>query len=47
VEGCAQRAATTTEFDNPPLVELKNLAWSVVAKMLLSNDTVSDSTKGN
>ena len=42
VEGCAQRAATTTEFGNPLLIELKNLAWSVVAKMLLSNSSLPD-----
>jgi hypothetical protein len=34
VEGCGQRAATTTELSNPPLVEIKNRAWSAVAKTL-------------
>jgi hypothetical protein len=47
VESCAQRAATTTELSNPPLVELKNIAWSVVAKVLLSNETVTDLKNGN
>jgi hypothetical protein len=47
VKGCAQRAATTTELSNPPLVELKNIAWSVVAKVLLSNETVTDLKNGN
>lgn len=36
VEGCAQRAATTAVFANPPLVQLKNLAWSAIAKILLT-----------
>jgi hypothetical protein len=36
VEGCAQRAATTTELSNPPLVEVKNRAWAAVAKTLRS-----------
>jgi hypothetical protein len=35
VEGCAQRSATTTTLDNPPLVDLKNRAWSAIAKTLL------------
>jgi hypothetical protein len=35
VEGCAQRTATTAVVANPPLVEMKNLAWSAVAKILL------------
>ena len=37
VEGCGLRAATTTEFSNPPLVDLKNSAWSAIAKILLAN----------
>jgi hypothetical protein len=35
VEGCAERTATTAVVANPPLVEMKNLAWSAVAKILL------------
>jgi hypothetical protein len=44
VEGCAQRTATTAVVANPPLVELKNLAWSAVAKILLpaANEPPSD-----
>lgn len=37
VEGCGQRAATTTEVNNPPLVDLKNMAWSALARTLLGN----------
>jgi len=36
VEGCGQRAATTTEFSNPALVDAKNRAWSAVANFLRS-----------
>jgi LssY C-terminus len=35
VEGCGQKAATTVVAAEPPLVELKNLAWSAVGKILL------------
>jgi LssY C-terminus len=35
VEGCAQRSAATTEIANPPIVDLKNRAWSAIAKTLL------------
>jgi LssY C-terminus len=44
VEGCGQRAATTTEFANPPLVDLKNLAWSAIANALLADPPAPDST---
>jgi LssY C-terminus len=37
VEGCGQRAATTTVIANPPLVDLKNRAWSAVEGVLLPN----------
>jgi hypothetical protein len=47
VEGCAERSATVAELSNPPLVELKNLAWSAVAKALLSNETASGPSDGN
>ena len=46
VAGCGQRAATTTELDNPPLVDLKNLAWSAMAKNLLTNPLSSNSQPG-
>jgi hypothetical protein len=36
VVGCAQRAVTTTELGNPPLVEAKNRAWSAVVNVLRS-----------
>jgi hypothetical protein len=39
VDGCPQRSATVAELANPPLVEAKNLAWSVIAKMLQSDST--------
>ena len=45
VEGCEQRSATAAELSNPPLVEVKNLAWSVIAKMLLSDPTGPDSKR--
>jgi hypothetical protein len=35
VQGCNQRSQTVAEFDNPPLVEMKNRAWGAVAKLLL------------
>jgi hypothetical protein len=35
VEGCTRRTATTAVVANPPLVEMKNLAWSAVTKILL------------
>jgi hypothetical protein len=39
VEGCAQRSATTDVVANPPLVEMRNLAWSAVTKILLPAPT--------
>jgi hypothetical protein len=39
VEGCGQHAETTVELSNPPLVDLKNRAWSAIAKMLLGDET--------
>lgn len=35
VEGCTQRAAATVIVGNPPIVDLKNLAWSAITKILL------------
>ena len=35
VQGCDQRSATVAQLDNPPLVEMKNRAWSAVANLLL------------
>jgi len=42
VQGCAQSATTVTTIDNPPIVELKNLAWSAITKVLLPNPPGSD-----
>jgi LssY C-terminus len=47
VEGCSQRAATTVELSNPPLVDLKNRAWSAIAKILASNLSPSDAQPDN
>jgi hypothetical protein len=35
VEGCNQRSISVTVLDNPPIVDWKNDAWSVVKKLLL------------
>jgi hypothetical protein len=37
VQGCNQRAAMVAELSNPVMVDLKNQAWSLIAKFLLSN----------
>jgi len=42
VEGCGQRTAVTTQINNPPLVQLKNLAWSAIAKAVLTDSTGSN-----
>lgn len=34
VEGCNVKAETTAELDNPPLVDLKNVAWETIAALL-------------
>ncbi len=34
VEGCNVKTETTAEFDNPPLVDLKNVAWETIAAVL-------------
>jgi len=47
VEGCAQRAATIAVFANPPMVELKNLAWSAIAKILLSGSAAPATETAN
>jgi LssY C-terminus len=36
VNGCSERTATTTELDNPPLIEAKNRVWSGFAKAVRS-----------
>jgi hypothetical protein len=35
VEGCDQRSAKVAVLDNPPLVDFKNEAWSVLSKVLV------------
>jgi LssY-like putative type I secretion system component LssY len=37
VAGCNAKAATVAELDNPPIVDLKNVAWKSVAGLLRSN----------
>jgi LssY C-terminus len=43
VEGCNQTAETTLELDNPPLIEMKNVAWRAVADFLQSGETAANS----
>jgi hypothetical protein len=47
VEGCSARAATTIVLGNPPLVELKNRAWSVLASVLLPGHPAAGPKTGN
>jgi hypothetical protein len=42
VEGCGQRAASLVTVSNPPIVDLKNLAWSAIEKVLLPNPAGAD-----
>lgn len=37
VEGCNRRSGTVAELANPPLVEVKNLAWNVIAQILATS----------
>jgi hypothetical protein len=37
VAGCNAKAAAVAELDNPPIVDLKNVAWKSVAGLLRSN----------
>jgi hypothetical protein len=39
VEACDQRAETVAVLGNPPLVEMKNLAWNTIAKKILETTT--------
>jgi hypothetical protein len=41
VEGCNQRSVSVTVLDNPPIVDWKNEAWSVVEKLLLPGESAS------
>jgi hypothetical protein len=40
VEGCNTRSPGVTELDNPPLVDLKNDAWSAITKVLMPAESV-------
>jgi hypothetical protein len=37
VEGCNTKAATVAKLDNPPIVDLKNVAWKSAADLLRSS----------
>jgi hypothetical protein len=37
VEGCGQHTETVVKLSDPPLVEMKNRAWSVIEQTLLPN----------
>jgi hypothetical protein len=39
VEGCNVTAETAVKLDNPPLVEMKNVAWKAIANLLQSGET--------
>lgn len=39
VAGCDQRSESVAVLDNPPLVDIKNLAWAAVARNLLGAAT--------
>jgi hypothetical protein len=43
VAGCNTKAETTVELNNPPLVVIKNVAWPIIAKMLKSSETATNS----
>jgi hypothetical protein len=47
VEGCSQRTETAVELANPPLVEMKNHAWSLIAKMLLPHPAAPTAKSNN
>jgi hypothetical protein len=41
VAGCDTRVETTVELANPPLVEMKNMAWKTIAAILQSADAAA------
>jgi len=41
VAGCNAKAETAVELDNPPMVEMKNVAWKAIAAILQSGDTAA------
>jgi hypothetical protein len=45
VEGCTTRTATTTVVANPPMVDLKNRAWSAIVNILQAGPTDTDGPK--
>jgi hypothetical protein len=47
VAGCNQHSAAVAVLDNPPLINLKNLAWDSIAKTILSEAFPGLRTKAN
>ena len=43
VAGCNVKAETTVELDNPPLVNMKNVAWKAIAGMLETGEPAAPS----
>jgi hypothetical protein len=43
VAGCNVKAESTMELSNPPLVNMKNVAWQAIANMLQSDETATPS----
>lgn len=43
VEGCNAKAEATVELDNPPLVDMKNVAWVAIAALLSSGAQTTSS----
>lgn len=43
VAGCNVKAETTDELDNPPLVNMKNVAWKAIAGMLQTGEPAAPS----
>ncbi|MGA2126597.1 MAG: LssY C-terminal domain-containing protein [Xanthobacteraceae bacterium] len=42
VSGCDAKSETAVELDNPPLVDMKNVAWKAIAGILQSADAATD-----
>jgi hypothetical protein len=45
VEGCNAKAETTAQLDNPPLIDLKNVTWAAIAKLLSSGAQTENDAK--
>jgi hypothetical protein len=43
VAGCDVKVATTVELNNPPLVNMKNVAWKAIAAMLETGERTAPS----